>query len=124
LVATQQIEMLLRSIVGRARYQDTFDDLPIPFRAIATDLASGDMVVLDGGDLSAAMRASMAVPGAFAPVRVDGRVVIDGGFVRNLSVDVARSVCADVIIASSLVSPTPELERLQSRRRSSGRCSI
>lgn len=114
LVGSQQIESILRSIVGRARYQDSFDDLPIPFRAIATDIGSGEMLVLEGGDLAVAMRASMAVPGAFAPVRVDDRVLVDGGLVRNLPVDVARGMCGDVIIASSLVEPAPTAERLQS----------
>lgn len=114
LIASQQIDSLLRTIVGRARYQESFDDLPIPFRAIATDVGSGEMLVLGGGDLSVAMRASMAVPGAFAPVLVDGRVVVDGGLVRNLPVDIARDLCADVIIASSLISPQPRAENLQS----------
>lgn len=114
LVQSQQIDSLLRTIVSRARYQDSFDDLPIPFRAIATDVRSGEMLILGGGDLSVAMRASMAVPGAFAPVRVDDRVLVDGGLVRNLPVDVARSMCADVVIASSLVSPEPNVENLQS----------
>ena len=114
LVASQQIDSLLRTIVSRARYQESFDDLPIPFRAVATDVGSGEMLVLGGGDLSVAMRASMAVPGAFAPVRVDNRVMVDGGLVRNLPVDIARDLCADVVIASSLVSPEPDVEKLQS----------
>jgi NTE family protein len=114
LLASQQIDSLLRTIVSRRRYEDSFDDLPIPFRAIATDLGSGEMLILGGGDLSVAMRASMAVPGVFAPVRVDDRAVVDGGLVRNLPVDVARDMCADVIIASSLVSPTPDADQLTS----------
>lgn len=114
LVQSQQIDSLLRTIVSRARYQDSFDDLPIPFRAIATDVGSGEMLILGGGDLSVAMRASMAVPGAFAPVRIDDRVLVDGGLVRNLPVDVARGMCADVVIASSLVSPEPNAGNLQS----------
>lgn len=105
LVASQQIDSLLRSIVSRARYQKSFDDLPIPFRAVATDVRTGEMVVLGSGDLSMAMRASMAVPGAFTPVQIDGRVLADGALVRNLPVEVARQLCADVIITSSLVSP-------------------
>ena len=105
LVASQKIDSILRTIVGRARYQDSFDDLPIPFRAVATDVVTGEMLVLGGGDLAAAMRASMAVPGAFAPVRVDERVLVDGGMVRNLPVDVGRELCGDVVIASSLASP-------------------
>ncbi|HKQ82915.1 MAG TPA: patatin-like phospholipase family protein [Steroidobacteraceae bacterium] len=114
LMASQQIESILRSIVGRARYHESFDGLPIPFRAIATDIGSGEMMILEGGDLAVAMRASMAVPGAFAPVTLDDRVLVDGGLVRNLPVDVARNLCADVIIASSLVSPEPTAESLQS----------
>lgn len=114
LVQSQQIDSLLRTIVGQARYHDSFDELPIPFRAIATDVGSGEMLVLGGGDLSVAMRASMAVPGAFAPVRVDNRVLVDGGLVRNLPVDIARDMCADVVIASSLVDPQPSVESLQS----------
>lgn len=114
LVQSQQIDSLLRTIVGQARYHDSFDGLPIPFRAVATDVGSGEMLILGGGDLSVAMRASMAVPGAFAPVRVDDRVLVDGGLVRNLPVDIARDLCADVVIASSLVSPQPTAENLQS----------
>lgn len=114
LVAAQQIETVLRSIVGRARYQDSFDDLPIPFRAIATEVRTGDMELFDRGDLAIAMRASMAVPGAFAAVQIDDRVLVDGGLVRNLPVDIARNMGADVIIASSLVDPQPLAENLQS----------
>lgn len=114
LVQSQQIDSLLRTIVGHARYRDSFDQLPIPFRAVATDVRSGEMWILGGGDLSVAMRASMAVPGAFAPVLLDDRVLVDGGLVRNLPVDIARDLCADVIIASSLVEPQPSVESLQS----------
>lgn len=114
LVQSQQIDSLLRTIVSQARYHDSFDELPIAFRAVATDVQSGEMLVLGGGDLSVAMRASMAVPGAFAPVRLEDRVLVDGGLVRNLPVDVARHMCADVVIASSLVNPQPSVESLQS----------
>jgi NTE family protein len=114
LVAAQQVESLLRAMVGDSRYQRSFDDLAIPFRAVATDISTGEIVLLDRGDLALAMRASMAVPGAFSPVTLDGRVLVDGGLVRNLPVDVARSLCADVIIAVSLTSETPESSELQS----------
>jgi len=114
LVASQQIDSLLRSIVSRARHRDSFDDLPIPFRAVATDIGSGEVLVLSSGDLSVAMRASMAVPGVFAPVQLDGHVMVDGGLVRNLPVDVAREMCADVVIASSLVDAAPDVAKLQS----------
>ncbi|MCE7903709.1 MAG: hypothetical protein DYH20_13980, partial [Gammaproteobacteria bacterium PRO9] len=105
LLRTQDIENLLRNLVADARFTHDFDALPIPFRAVATDMLTGQMVVLGKGDLAVAMRASMAVPGAFAPVTLDGRVLADGSLVRNLPVDVARSLCADVVIAVSLPSP-------------------
>ncbi|MCL4778187.1 MAG: patatin-like phospholipase family protein [Gammaproteobacteria bacterium] len=114
LLKTQDIEDVIRGLVGNARLTRDFDDLPIPFRAVATDMLGGRMVVLDSGDLSVAMRASMAVPGAFAPVVIDGQVLADGGQMRNLPVDIARSLCADVVIAVSLASPPPKAEDLQS----------
>ena len=68
IVNTSSIEDLLRTYVARARAQTDFDKLPIPYRAVATDMITGGMVVIDSGDLATAMRASMAIPGAFAPV--------------------------------------------------------
>jgi NTE family protein len=114
LVPTHQIEGLFRRIVANAAQVSEFDRLPIPFRAVATDLESGDMVVFDRGDLAVAMRASMAVPAAFAPVAFNGRVLVDGMLVRNLPVDVARQTCADVVIAVPLASPAVAREKLGS----------
>jgi NTE family protein len=121
LLKTQDIEDVLRALVADARFTRDFDDLPIPFRAVATDMRGGGMVVLDKGDLSVAMRASMAVPGAFSPVVMDGRVLSDGGMMRNLPVDVARDLCADVVIAVSLASPAPETDDLLSAVSLAGR---
>ena len=102
LIATSGIDDLLRGYVAKARLVADFDKLPIPFRAVATDMLTGNMVVLDHGDIATAMRASMAVPGAFAPVVTDQYVLSDGFVVRNLPIDVARNTCADVIIAVNL----------------------
>jgi NTE family protein len=113
-LSTQNVEELLRLLVGGARHPESFDDLPIPFRAVATDLAAGEMVVLDRGDLTRAMRASMAVPGVFAPVVLGDQVLADGGLMRNLPVDVVRELCADVVIAVQPESPPPGLVELQS----------
>ncbi len=112
IVPTQQIEGLFRRIVAGARQTPDFDRLPIPFRAVATDLESGEMKVFDRGDLAVAMRASMAVPAAFAPVESSGRLYVDGMLVRNLPVDVARKLCADVIIAVPLGNPVASREKL------------
>ncbi len=111
---SQDIDALLRRLVGSARYVDDFDALPIPFRAIATDMVAGEMVVLGSGDLSVAMRASMAVPGAFTPVIMGDKVLADGGQMRNLPVDIGRQMCGDVIIAVSLTNPQPTAAELSS----------
>jgi len=114
LLSTQDIEDVIRGLVTDARFQRDFDELPIPFRAIATDMVSGEMVILDSGDISIAMRASMALPGVFSPVVTNGRVLSDGGMMRNLPVDVARDLCADVVIAVWLSSPPPDPKNLGS----------
>ena len=89
-----------------------FNQLPIPYRAVATDMITGDMVVLDHGDLATAMRASMAIPGAFSPVYFENYILADGGMVRNIPVDVARATCADIVIVVNLVEPSPTPEKL------------
>jgi NTE family protein len=121
LLKTQDIEDVIRGLVANARYTNDFDDLPIPFRAVATDMLAGEMVVLDSGDLSVAMRASMAVPGAFSPVVLGERVLSDGGMMRNLPVDIARNLCADVVIAVSLASPPPKAADFSSALTLAGR---
>lgn len=80
----------------------SFDKLPIPFRCVATDLRTQTEVVLDSGLLAQCMRASMAIPGVFSPVRMDGKVLIDGGAMNNLPVDVAKNMGADIVIAIDL----------------------
>jgi NTE family protein len=109
---TSGIDNLLRSYVAQARMVPDFNKLPIPYRAVATDMLKGKMVVLDHGDLATAMRASMAIPGAFAPVVWDQYILSDGGQVRNLPVDVARQTCADVVIVVNLVEPDVQPEDL------------
>jgi NTE family protein len=113
LVKSSSIESVLRAYVAQARAVEDFDDLPIPFRAVATDMLSGTMVVLDRGDIATAMRASMAIPGAFSPVTTEQYVLSDGGIVRNLPVDVARDTCADVVIAVTLKKPVVTRDQLR-----------
>lgn len=125
LLKTQDIEDIIRDLVADARFTQDFDDLPIPFRATATDMLSGNLVVLENGDVSVAMRASMSVPGAFSPVILDGKVLTDGGQLRNLPVDIARDLCGGgddvVVIAVSLKSPDPTLAELDSAVELAGR---
>jgi len=113
LVDAAGIEDLLRSYVAEARLEPDFDLLPIPFRAVATDMVKGQMVVLNKGDLATAMRASMAIPGAFAPVVSKPYVLSDGFLVRNIPVDVARQTCADVVIVVKLTAPTAQPDQLR-----------
>jgi NTE family protein len=82
-----------------------FDRLPTPFRAVATDLRTGEAVAITGGDLMRAMRASMAVPGVFPPVDLDGRLLMDGGLSLTLPVNVARAMGADIVIAVDVIRP-------------------
>lgn len=114
LLSTQGVDDMIRYLVANVRGARSFDRLPIPFRAVATDVTSGKMVVFDRGGLDVAMRASMAIPGAFSPVRIDDMVLIDGGIVRNLPVDIARDACADVVIAVRLDTPDVKGEDLNS----------
>jgi NTE family protein len=118
---TSNIEDLLRSYVAAARAQADFDKLAIPYRAVATDMVSGKMVVLKNGDLATAMRASMAIPGAFAPVMTEQYILSDGGMVRNIPVDVARELCADVVIVVNLVEEEVKREELQTATQLLGR---
>lgn len=112
LTDSSAIDDLLRTYVARSRMVPDFNLLPIPFRAVATDMINGDMVVLDHGDLATAMRASMAIPGAFSPVHFENYILSDGGMVRNIPVDVARNLCADIVIVVNLVEPPAPPERL------------
>ena len=114
LINTSNIEDLLRVYVARARLETDFNKLPIPYRAVATDMVSSKMVVLDQGDLATAMRASMAIPGGFAPVVMDDMILSDGGLVRNIPIDVARNLCADQVIVVNLVEPEADPVKLQS----------
>ncbi|OLD64715.1 MAG: hypothetical protein AUI47_04585 [Acidobacteria bacterium 13_1_40CM_2_68_5] len=113
LVAGQKLRFLFKSLTSRAAFIDDFDRLPIPFRAVATDLADGSMVVLSRGDLAEALRASMSLPGTLAPAEIDGRHLVDGGLVRNLPVDVARDMGADLVIAVDVTTPFDPVETLK-----------
>jgi NTE family protein len=101
----QKFDLVLRRLTLPVSTITDFDRLPIPFRAVATDIGNGSEVVLARGDLATAMRASMAVPGAFAAVKHDGRLLVDGGLTNNLPVDVVRRMGADIVIAVDISSP-------------------
>ena len=113
-VQGQKLTLLLRRLNARVSQVEHFDDLPIPFRAVATDAVSGGSVILGHGDLTLAQRASMAAPGVFAPVELDGRVLIDGGISNNLPINVVRAMGADIVIAVDISFPLLPREDLNS----------
>ena len=110
----QKLDLLLRKLTLSASHIEDFDDLPIPFRAIASDIVAGEAVVLDSGDLTKSIRASMSVPGVFSPARVNGRLLVDGGIVGNLPVDVMKTMGVDIIIAVDVEFPLYKSEELES----------
>jgi NTE family protein len=101
----QKLDLALRELTLAVSAVHNFDRLPIPFRAVATDIANGEAVVIAEGDLALAMRASMAVPGVFAPARIDGRLLVDGGISNNLPINVVREMGAEIIIAVDISTP-------------------
>jgi NTE family protein len=103
-VNSQDIDLFIRQLT-RDRVIDSFDHLPIPFRAVATDLSNGDAVVFDRGSLATALRSSMAVPGLFDPVEDQGRLLIDGGVARNLPIEDLKRSCADRVIVVDVGTP-------------------
>ena len=93
---------------------DDFSNLPIPYRCVAVDLVEGKEVVFSSGSLPLAMRASMSIPGVFAPVEWKGKMLVDGGALNNLPVDVAKEMGADVIICVDLSTGWKKKEELKS----------
>ncbi|HEY1290059.1 MAG TPA: patatin-like phospholipase family protein [Burkholderiales bacterium] len=113
-VAGVSIHGFFRQLTQQAVEIGDFDKLPIPFRAVAADIETGEAVVLSRGSLALAMRASMSVPGAIAPVEIDGRLLVDGGIANNLPIDEARKLCGDVIIAVNISTPALKREEISS----------
>ncbi|MFQ5937186.1 MAG: patatin-like phospholipase family protein [Acidiferrobacterales bacterium] len=101
-------DSLLRWYGLRVRDITDFDKLPVPYRAVAADIETGEEIVLDRGDLGVAMRASSSIPGVFAPVHFEGRLLVDGGIVNNLPVDIVKRMGADILIVVDVGTPLRE----------------
>ena len=114
LVQGQKFALALNRLSLSMMDVNDFDDLPIPFRAVASDIETGEMVVLGSGSLARAIHASMAVPGAFGPVEIDGRLLVDGGISNNLPISVAREMGADVVIVCDLSQELKKAEEIDS----------
>src|SRR5271168_4094779 len=101
----QKLQETLRQLTLPFGTSTNFDVLPTPFQAVATDLVTGNAVLLDKGDLAFAMRASISAPGVFAPAESQGQLLVDGGLAENLPIDVARGMHADILIVSDVSFP-------------------
>jgi NTE family protein len=114
LLTSQRLTQALRKRTLPVAAVRDFDRLPTPFRAMATDLETGDAVELRGGDLVTAVRASLSAPGLFEPVDVDGKLLVDGGLANNLPVEVARGMGVDVLIVVDVGFPLRKRDGLES----------
>lgn len=108
----QGVGLLLDRIAFPDSEISSFDDLPIPFRCVATDMQTGEAVVLHNGYLGQAVRASMAIPGVFTPVEFKGHILADGGLVQNIPVETVKSMDVDVVIAVELQLPPGDVGQL------------
>ncbi len=108
------LETVLTNLTLQTRAVHDFADLPIPFRAVATNMVNGRKVILQRGALATALRASMSVPGFFPPIEAHGELLGDGGLVDNMPVDVARAMGAQVVIAVNISTPLSSRQALGS----------
>lgn len=114
LIGGQRLNQTLDVLVLPVATVHDFDELPTPFRAVVTEIESGQARALSHGDLATAIRASMSIPGVFVPVDLDGQLLVDGGSTMNLPVQVAQEMGADYIIAVDISTPLRETSQLDS----------
>ncbi len=114
IVQGQVIDMIMSRVTLPVSGVSNFDNLMIPFRAVAGDIATGEAVVLGEGELSTAIRASMAIPAVLTPIDIDGRLLVDGGIVMNLPIEVVQSMGAEVVIAIDVSSTMADRAEIKS----------
>ena len=124
LLGGTNITLLLDSLTKQYDGIASFDDLPIPFRCVAVDLKKHEEVIMDSCELELAMRASIGIPGAFKPVKWKGKLLVDGGMLNNLPVDVARSMGADYVIAIDLMDAKRATQQSRGEMHTRGLASI
>jgi len=114
LIEGQQIEIALDRLAYPGFHVRDFDQLHIPYRAIATDIETGKPMVIRSGNLARAMRASMSIPGALPPIQIDDKLLVDGGIANNIPIDVVRQMGADIVIVVDVSAPLDKKEDLKS----------
>jgi len=112
IIEGQNLNLILHDLVRHVAHVHDFDKLPIPYRAVAADIATGEPVVLSRGDLAVAMRATMSIPGIFTPVDLDGKLLVDGGIANNVPVDVVQGMGVDHVIVVDIGTPLAGREQL------------
>ena len=100
LLSNQKLGDALSSVIGDAKFDDTL----LPLSVVAVDIASGDKVILNTGDVAQAVMASTSIPGIFHPVEINGRMLVDGGVIENLPVETVKDMGADMVIAVNLTT--------------------
>lgn len=105
LVQGQQVRQIIKRLTLEAEHVRNFDELPTPYRAVATDIETGDAYVFSEGNIVTAMRASMSLPALLAPVEHDGRLLVDGGLAMNIPVQVGRDMGADRLLVVDIGTP-------------------
>ena len=113
LVGGQKLDFFLQSMSLKDVDIQDFNDLPVPFWPVATDVETGERVALKKGNLAQAVRASMAIPGVLAPVEINGRVFVDGSLTDNIPIDVIKEMGADIVIAVDVGVPLATREELE-----------
>ncbi|MCP4076695.1 MAG: hypothetical protein GY744_11000 [Gammaproteobacteria bacterium] len=114
LIEGQQVELALDRLAYPGFHINDFDKFRIPYRAIATDIATGEAHIIKSGNLARAMRASMSIPGALPPVTINGKLLVDGGIGNNVPIDVVREMGADTVIVVDVSAPLSSKEELNS----------
>jgi NTE family protein len=113
-VQGQKIDLAITKLTLPVAFVDDFDELPIPYRAVATYIATGEQIVLGSGDLATAILASFSIPAAMVPVLIDGRMLVDGGIAANLPISVVREMGADIVIAVDISTPLKSQDEISS----------
>lgn len=114
LITPNNLRLTLGDLVNQMTQVTDFDQLAIPFRAVATNLENGEEVVLKDGNLASAMVASMTVPALFPPVELDGTLLVDGGVANNIPINVARAMGADIVIVVDISTPLLKKDEITS----------
>ena len=114
LIQGQQVRQMIKELMDNVSHIRDFDELPTPYRAVATDIETGTAYVFDGGNIVTAMRASMSLPGLLAPVEHEDHLLVDGGLAMNIPVEVAQDMGVDRLIVIDIGTPLKKREDITS----------